>query len=91
MDWDLILRFREAGARFARLPRFMGAFRIHTAQKTSAEIGSIGVQEMTRLRERMLGRVPQDSEVWNAVVPYLRRHVLTDVVWRVRRSLGVPG
>lgn len=91
MDWDLILRFRAAGARFARLPRFLGAFRIHTAQKTSAEIASIGVQEMTRLRERMLGRVPQDAEVWSAVQPYLRRHVMTDLVWRVRRSLGVPG
>jgi glycosyltransferase involved in cell wall biosynthesis len=90
MDWDLILRFRAAGARFARLPRFMGAFRIHTAQKTSAEISSTGMQEMTRLRERILGRVPPDDEVWSAVRPYLRRHVVTDLLWRVRRSLGVP-
>src|SRR5262249_23541680 len=35
MDWDLILRFREAGARFVRLPRFLGAFRVHARQKTS--------------------------------------------------------
>ncbi|MDB5957145.1 glycosyltransferase family 2 protein [Ramlibacter sp.] len=90
MDWDLILRFRQAGARFARLPRFLGAFRIHTAQKTSAEIGSTGIQEMTRLRERMLGRVPGDAEVWSAVRPYLRRHVFTDLVWRIRRTLRVP-
>jgi glycosyltransferase involved in cell wall biosynthesis len=90
MDWDLILRFRQAGARFARLPRFLGAFRIHTAQKTCAEIGSTGIQEMTRLRERMLGRVPGDAEVWSAVRPYLRRHVFTDLVWRIRRTLRVP-
>ena len=90
MDWDLILRFQQAGARFARLPRFMGAFRIHTQQKTSAEISSVGVQEMTRLRERMLGRVPEDAEIWYAVQPYLRRHAMTDFLWRLRRKLGVP-
>lgn len=90
MDWDLLLRFRQAGARFARLPRFLGAFRIHTAQKTSAEISSTGIQEMMRLRERMLGRVPQEQEIWHAVVPYLRRHVMTDFVWRLRRTLGMP-
>ena len=27
LDWDLLLRFRDAGARFVRLPRFLGAFR----------------------------------------------------------------
>jgi carbamoyltransferase len=90
MDWDLLLRFQAAGARFARLPRFLGAFRIHTAQKTSAEISSTGVQEMMVLRERMLGRVPQDHEIWHAVFPYLRRHVMTDLAWRVRRTLGLP-
>ena len=90
MDWDLLVRFRQAGARFARLPRFLGAFRIHTAQKTSAEISSTGIQEMMRLRERMLGRVPQDQEIWRAVFPYLRRHVMTDLAWRLRRTLGMP-
>src|SRR5258707_8854007 len=34
MDWDLLVRFRDAGARFARLPRFLGAFRVHGQQKT---------------------------------------------------------
>ena len=29
LDWDLLLRFRDAGARFARVPRFLGAFRVH--------------------------------------------------------------
>lgn len=27
MDWDLLLRFKESGAKFKRLPRFLGAFR----------------------------------------------------------------
>ena len=26
LDWDLLLRFRQAGARFVRVPRFLGAW-----------------------------------------------------------------
>lgn len=88
MDWDLLVRFREAGARFARLPRFIGGFRIHPHQKTSAAISQIGFEEMNRIRERVLGRVPSSLEVRKAVVPYLLRHVATDLAWRVRRRLG---
>jgi glycosyltransferase involved in cell wall biosynthesis len=33
-DWDLFLRFHEAGAKIRRLPRFLGAFRQHDDQKT---------------------------------------------------------
>ena len=36
LDWDLLLRFREAGATMVRLPRFLGAFRVHDEQKTTA-------------------------------------------------------
>jgi len=43
MDWDLILRFRDAGAKIVRVPRFLGAFRVHTDQKTSAELDLAGV------------------------------------------------
>ncbi|WAR46602.1 glycosyltransferase family 2 protein [Methylomonas rapida] len=89
MDWDLLIRFREAGARFARLPRFLGGFRIHMQQKTSAEISSIGIQEMTRIRERVLGRVPSNEEIYNTVLPYLRRHITTDLSWRICNKLGI--
>src|SRR5690606_26461081 len=36
MDWDLLIRLRETGARFSRVPRYLGGFRAHSAQKTSA-------------------------------------------------------
>jgi len=87
MDWDLLVRFREAGARFARLPRFLGGFRIHTCQKTSAEISGIGVQEMARIRQRLLGRVPSDVEIYKATLPYIRKHVVTDLWWRIHNKL----
>lgn len=88
MDWDLLIRFRDAGARFACLPRFLGAFRIHTQQKTSAEISGVGMQDMARIRERIHGRLPPMSEVHRAVLPYLFRHLLVDLGWRLRRKLG---
>lgn len=90
MDWDMIVRFREAGARFARLPRFLGGFRIHMQQKTSVEISGIGIQEMERIRLRLLGRVPSDAEIGRVTLPYLRRHAITDLWWRIRNKLGVP-
>lgn len=89
MDWDLLIRFRDAGARFARLPRFLGGFRIHMRQKTSAEISGIGIQEMIRIRERLLGRVPTDAEIYMAILPYLRMHRITDLWWRVRNKFNM--
>jgi len=89
MDWDLLLRFREAGARFERLPRFLGGFRVHAEQKTTAGISDVGFQEMNRLRERVLGRVPSRVEVRKAVAPYLMRHAASDLGWRIRTGLGM--
>jgi glycosyltransferase involved in cell wall biosynthesis len=78
MDWDLILRFRQAGMRFARIPRFLGAFRITELQKTGALIASTGLAEMTRLRRRELGRTPSDIEVSRMLKGYMRRQWYAD-------------
>lgn len=83
MDWDLILRFRSVGARFARLPRFLGAFRIHEDQKTMNHLNTIGEREIQRLRHRSLGYIPDDREVRRAVRPYFRQHW-----WRDKLYLG---
>lgn len=85
MDWDLIVRFREAGARFAHIPRFLGAFRVHEHQKTSAAIHTMGFIEMDRIRERVLGRVPSHKEIRRAILPYICRHVVVDMAHRIRR------
>lgn len=89
LDWDLLVRFREAGARFARIPRFLGGFRIHVQQKTSASISDVGFGEMNRIRERVLGFVPSPLEIRKALAPYLLRHVATDLGWRIRNRLGM--
>jgi len=84
MDWDLLIRFRDAGANFAHIPRFLGAFRIHEQQKTSTEINQAGQTEMDRIRALLLGHVPTQQEVRKAVTPFLLRHVYVDLKYRVR-------
>ena len=76
VDWDLLVRMRDAGAKFARLPRFMGAFRVHPHQKTSAQITEIGEQEMACIRERCHGGPVSHALVYWNVRPYLHKHVV---------------
>ena len=81
MDWDLILRFREAGAKFRRLPRFLGAFRISSDNKTTQLLETVGRRDMEILRKRVLGRIPSDREINQVIRPYLRRHWLCDKLY----------
>jgi glycosyltransferase involved in cell wall biosynthesis len=74
LDWDLLLRFREAGATMVRLPRFLGAFRVHEAQKTTAQ-ELLGDVETRRLRERVHGREVPIEEVLDRLRPYFLRHI----------------
>lgn len=89
MDWDLLIRFREAGATFAHIPEFMGAFRIHQQQKTSAVISELGFKEMDRIRQRALGYVPSQRQVQKAVSPFLLKHIYFDLKWRMLRYIGI--
>jgi len=75
LDWDLILRFRDAGARFVRLPRFLGAFRYHAQQKTSSQLATRGLTEMNRLRQRCHGRSVTFAEIARHLSGYFMRHV----------------
>ena len=82
MDWDLLLRFRDAGAKFARLPRFLGAFRVHDAQKTSA-CDHIGQMEMERLRARCHGRPVTWEEINRNVGTYQKRSAWCGRLYRM--------
>lgn len=83
MDWDLLLRFQEAGAKIVRLPRFLGAFRVHTSSKTVTAVSDVGAAEMARLRERCHGRDVSASEVAAAVRPYLWRHTVLNRLYEL--------
>jgi glycosyltransferase involved in cell wall biosynthesis len=88
MDWDLLVRFRDAGARFTHIHRFLGAFRVHAHQKSTAVIADVGVTEMNRIRARILGRVPDQNEIRRAVIPFFARHVAVDWVHRIKALIG---
>lgn len=85
MDWDLLQRFRSVGARMVRLPDFLGAFRIHNAQKTSVQINEVGMEEMARLRRRALGLEVSWAQIHRALMPYLIKHVVHDLAYRIKR------
>ena len=67
LDWDLLLRFQAAGARFARVPWFLGGFRIHARQKTQTRWNEVGLPEIQALRRRTLGRAPRADELHAAM------------------------
>jgi glycosyltransferase involved in cell wall biosynthesis len=73
MDWELFLRFYRCGATFARMPVFLGAFRVHPAQKTSHH-EQLGIVERQRLQQNDHGR-PID---WLEIRYHVRRYL-----WRV--------
>ena len=89
LDWDLLLRFREAGATMVRVPRYLGAFRVHDEQKTNA-LEAVGLEECARLRTRVHGRDPPRDDVARRLAPYLLRHLVVHaghrLVDRVSRS-----
>lgn len=88
MDWELILRFREAGAKFTHLPQFLACFRVHSQQKTSTMIAKQGRVEMDLLRQRHLGYVPSDEQIYENILPYLKRHRRAEIAWRLE-ELGL--
>lgn len=83
MDWDLLLRFQAAGAKFYRLPRFLGAFRIHDTSKTVSLVNTQGVAEMNRLRLRVHGREVSMQEIQAGLRTYLGRHVFHNRMYRL--------
>jgi glycosyltransferase involved in cell wall biosynthesis len=74
VDWDLLLRFRHAGAKIVHVPRFLGAFRVHADQKTFVD-RTVGQAECELLRERVHGRSLTSDEILDGLHRYFARHV----------------
>ncbi len=78
VDWDLLLRFRDVGARMKRVPRFLGAARIDDAVAVNG-----AREEADELRARVHGRDVSDDEAFREVRGYLRRHVVLQKLYRL--------
>ena len=84
LDWDFMLRAQQAGFKMIRLPRFLGCFRIHTEQKTSAMIDDVGQEEMQLVRRRYLGHAPTQPEIYRAAMPFLTLQLCYHWMYRLR-------
>ncbi|KTD45235.1 glycosyltransferase [Legionella quinlivanii] len=89
MDWDLLIRFKEAGARFAHVPFFMGAFRVHEQQKTSSLINETGFKEMSRIRSGLLGYTPTQRQIRRAISSFILQHIAVDMMYRIKSRSSV--
>ncbi len=74
VDWELLLRFIDAGARMVRVPRFLGAFRVHSQQKTALQLNGLGAREMDRVRQRYHGRGLSHAEVRRGLIRFMVLH-----------------
>lgn len=57
MDYDLFVRYMH-GARVRRVDRFLAAFRVHAASKTTVELSTVGQEEIRAVRRRYGLRAP---------------------------------
>ena len=89
MDWDLLLRFLDVGARFARLPTFLAGFRLHDAQKT-LNMRHLGSSEVARLRRFYARRGVSFAEVVVRSSPHLLRRALFTAAYRLGGRIEFP-
>lgn len=76
--WELLVRFRAAGARFARLPRFLGACRVHPERRCQA----LPAEEKRALWRHCHGREVSEREAAWHVSGYCLRHALYQRAYR---------
>ncbi|MBO9600748.1 MAG: hypothetical protein J7559_23360, partial [Cohnella sp.] len=58
MDYDLFVRYMTVG-KFRRVNRFLAAFRVHDAAKTSTQVHTVGKEEVEQIRKKYGLRAPQ--------------------------------
>jgi len=92
MDWELIRRFIDARAKFKLIPAFLGQFRMHEMQKTSANIETDGFREMEIIRQRCRQKYSSHPALQNfyyrlqraGLYSFVLRARLTELLWRAR-------
>lgn len=81
LDWDLLVRFLDAGAVIRHMPGLFGAFRVHQDQKTQAQYAARGASEMAALRRRQGARLPAAPQRAALHAAYLWRHRRADAAF----------
>jgi glycosyltransferase involved in cell wall biosynthesis len=83
LDWDLLVRFLDHRATFVRLPRFLGAFRVHASQKTTADFDQTSMSECRKLAQRMHGRPVETVELQRRIRPYVLKSGVLNRLFRL--------
>ena len=83
LDWELLLRFMRHGARFRRVSRFLGGFRVHALQKTQAHASTSGAAEIGLILEKLHGRKVSLDEVSSRTKLYFARSTMYDALYRL--------
>jgi glycosyltransferase involved in cell wall biosynthesis len=92
IDWELICRFIEAGAKFELIPAFLGQFRMHDMQKTNAQIETDGFREMEIIRRRFRENFSRHIALQNQYYRLQRANLywfliqarMTEILWRLK-------
>lgn len=88
MDWDLLTRMKDAGAKIVRVPHFLGAFRVHESQKTKTLIHSVGRQEMQAIRLRYRDTFEIDRKANIKLMQNMVASILSKCAWNTRRFIN---
>lgn len=89
MDWDFLLRLSRKRIKIRHLPIFLGLFRVHSQQKTSSQLSSIGQQEIQKIRHRELGFQPIRWQLIANIVPFLLAAKFHELSYRLSLVKGI--
>ncbi len=84
MDWELLTRFIACGAKIVRVPRFLGAFRVHPQQKSTKDADILGSLEMDRIRKKIHKREITEKELFQNTAAYIILSHLFNCGYRMR-------
>jgi len=84
IDWEILLRFIDEGAKFRRLPKFLGAFRVHNESKSKSMIVSSGHKEMSRLRFRHHKCELTRREIRKKLASFYRQQLCLNALYQLK-------
>jgi glycosyltransferase involved in cell wall biosynthesis len=84
MDWELLTRFISCGAKIVRVPRFLGAFRVHHQQKSIVHENTSGRHEMEKVRTIIHKREISEDEIFKNIVVYILLSCLFNLGYQMR-------
>lgn len=88
MDWDLLLRFQQVGAVIHRVPTFLAAFRVHSQQKTSSIMETVGHQEYQKILQKYLKQKISEEKRQLQTIPYIIKSSLYSWLWDIKNKLN---